>query len=468
VSLRARLAISSCAIGLILAGAFLFVGWRQERVLTHQLDAQLESVSRNTWRLVDPLKPAKPGAATRVPTGTYVGLLDAAGMKTILPSENRLVPRVDAPELTRHAESGTTSPFTVGTSSASHAMRIVGVSTTSGWVVTGISTDPIESATRQLTITGGIALAAVLGVLTLLMLWVNRLGLRPIRELTNAAEEIAGGRLERRVRASGPNTEAGRLATAFNVMAEARQGAEQRLRRFVADASHELRTPLTALRGYTALIANGGFSEPGEIDDAVRRIGQEATRMGTLVDDLLLLASLDEQRPLLLESVDLSCVVQDVAVDAQAIQPARSITVTAPETVTVLADRHVVVQVAAALVSNALKHTPASAPIELTASHDNGSGVMTVRDGGPGIPSGELDRIFERFYRLDAGRQRSNGGSGLGLSIVRSAVEAHGGTVTVLSRPGTGTTFAITLPASPDGSLCQEQRRGGADGGRPS
>jgi two-component system OmpR family sensor kinase len=467
VSLRARLAISFCAIGLILAGAFLFVGWRQERVLTHQLDAQLESVSRNAWRLVNPLKPVKPGAATRVPSGTYVGLLDAAGMRTILASENGLVPHVDASELTRHAEAGATSPFTVGTSSASHAMRIVGVSTTSGWVVTGISTDRIESATRQLTITGGIAFAAVLGVLALLTLWVNRLGLRPIRELTTAAEEIAGGRLDRRVQARGMNTEAGRLATAFNVMVEARQGAEERLRRFVADASHELRTPLTALRGYTALIASGGLSEPGELDDAVRRIGQEATRMGRLVDDLLVLASFDEQRSLLLESVDLCRVVQDVAADARAIQPARGITVAAPETVRALADRHVVVQVVAALVSNALKHTPVGAPIELAAFHVNGSGVITVRDGGPGIPTGELDRIFERFYRLDPGRQRSNGGSGLGLSIVRSAVEAHGGTVTVSSRPGTGTTFAITLPASPDRSA---NARGGAASmaGRPS
>jgi two-component system OmpR family sensor kinase len=450
VSLRARLAISFCAIGLILAGAFLFVGWRQERVLTHQLDAQLESVSRNAWRLVNPLKPVKPGAATRVPSGTYVGLLDAAGMRTILASENGLVPHVDASELTRHAEAGATSPFTVGTSSASHAMRIVGVSTTSGWVVTGISTDRIESATRQLTITGGIAFAAVLGVLALLTLWVNRLGLRPIRELTTAAEEIAGGRLDRRVQARGMNTEAGRLATAFNVMVEARQGAEERLRRFVADASHELRTPLTALRGYTALIASGGLSEPGELDDAVRRIGQEATRMGRLVDDLLVLASFDEQRSLLLESVDLCRVVQDVAADARAIQPARGITVAAPETVRAL-----------------LKHTPVGAPIELAAFHVNGSGVITVRDGGPGIPTGELDRIFERFYRLDPGRQRSNGGSGLGLSIVRSAVEAHGGTVTVSSRPGTGTTFAITLPASPDRSA---NARGGAASmaGRPS
>jgi two-component system OmpR family sensor kinase len=291
VSLRTRLAIAFCAIGLILTGAFLFVTSRQERVLTDQLDAQLESISRNDWRLVDPRKPAGPGASSRVPSGTYVGVLDAAGLRTILESDTGLVPAVERVELTRRATAGTTPPFTVGTVSGSDHMRIVGVNTNLGWVVTGISTAPIASAERQLTIASGAALVAVLAVLTLLMLWVSRLGLRPIRELTKAAEEIAGGSLERRVAVGDHHTEAGRLAIAFNLMVEARQGAEERLRRFVSDASHELRTPLTALRGYTALVANGGLTAPEEVEDALRRIGQEAKRMSVLVDDLLALAS---------------------------------------------------------------------------------------------------------------------------------------------------------------------------------
>ena len=449
MSLRTRLAVASCAIGLILAGAFVVVASRQHRVLTGQLDAQLESVSRNARRLVDPVKPVGPGVARRVPSGTYVGVLAASGMRTILGSGTGLVPDVTARELAGHAESSTTSPFTVGTVSGSGSMRIVGVDTSAGWVVTGISTARIAAADRQFEIAGGASLAAVLAVLAVLTMWVNRLGLRPIGELTKAAEEIAGGQLDRRVPPGDRNTEAGRLADAFNLMAEARQGTEERLRRFVSDASHELRTPLTAVRGYAALVANGGLTEPEEVEDALRRIAQEAKRMSVVVDDLLALASLDEQRPLELEPVDLRRVIEDAAADAQAIQPSRPIAVIATEEVTALADRHSIVQVVTALVSNALRHTPESASVELAVTRLDGRAVITVRDDGPGIPAEELDRIFERFYRVAPGRERSRGGSGLGLSIVRSTVEAHRGTVTVASPRGAGTTFTVTLPAAP-------------------
>lgn len=467
MSLRTRLAIAFCAVGLILTGAFWLVASRQQRVLTGRLDAQLESVAHNSWRLVDPLKPTGPSAASRVPSGTYVGVLGAGGLRTLVAPGDGLVPAVTLSELTRHATSGTTSPFTVGAASGSGQVRVVGVDTTSGWVVTGISTAGIASAVRQLEVTSGAALVAVLAVLAVLVLWVGRLGLRPIRRLTEAAEEIAGGRLDLRVPAGDQKTEAGRLATAFNLMVEARQKTEERLRRFVSDASHELRTPLTALRGYTALVAGGGLTRPEEVEDALRRMEQEARRMSVLVDDLLTLASLDEQRPLELEPVDLGRVIGDAATDAQAIQPARRITVTAAGDVTALADPHSIVQVVTALVSNALRHTAPSAPVELAAACRNGSAVVTVRDGGPGIPAAELERIFERFYRVAPGRERAKGGSGLGLSIVRSTVEAQGGSVTVASPPGGGTTFTVTLPAGPPRGA---KAAGGAAavGGRPA
>lgn len=467
MSLRARLAIAFCAIALILAGAFVLVASRQQGVLTNQLDAQLESISHNSWRLVDPVKPAGAGAASRVPSDTYVGVLGTGSLRTIVEPGNGLVPEVTASELAGHASLGSTSPFTVAAVSGAGHIRIVAVETSSGWVVTGISTARVASAVGQLELTSGAALVAVLAVLAVLLLWVGRLGLRPIRKLTEAAEEIAEGRLDLRVSAGDQNTEAGRLATAFNLMVEARQKTEERLRRFVSDASHELRTPLTVLRGYAALLASGGLTEPEEVEDALRRLEREATRMSVLVDDLLALASLDEQRPLTLEPVDLRRVIEDAAADAQAIQPARPITVTAAESVTALADPHSIVQVVTALVSNALRHTAESASVGLAAMYRNGSALVTVHDGGPGIPAAELDRIFERFYRLAPGRERSKGGSGLGLSIVRSTIEAQGGSVTVASRPGAGTTFTVTLPADPG---CVAETAGGATalGGRPS
>ena len=223
------------------------------------------------------------------------------------------------------------------------------------------------------------------------------------------------------------------------------------MRRFVADASHELRTPLTSIRGFAELYRQGAVAEPSEVARAMRRVEQEAARMGLLVEDLLLLARLDQQRPLVQEPVDLLGIAADVAQDARAVQPHRVITLTAGHSAAppvVIGDDARLRQVVSNLVTNALVHTPASAAVAIWVGVEGDSVLLRVTDTGPGMPPEEAARVFERFYRADASRTRASaaGGSGLGLSIVAALVAAHRGSVTVNSRVGVGTNFAVHLP----------------------
>jgi two-component system OmpR family sensor kinase len=266
--------------------------------------------------------------------------------------------------------------------------------------------------------------------------------------MTLAADAVTAGARGHRVEFDDTRTETGRLGHAFNVMLDERQGAEDRLRRFVADASHELRTPITSIRGYVDLYQQGGLAENGRLDDAMRRVGQEAGRMGTLVEDLLLLANLDQGRPLAVEPVDLGQVLNDATADALVTQPSRSITLHAPNPgdLVVTGDDHRLRQVVAVLVHNALVHTPETAAIELSVTRAGSTAVLTVTDHGPGMPATEAEHAFERFYRGDPSRSRNRGGSGLGLSIAKSIVEAHHGAITLVTSPGNGCRFTVTLP----------------------
>jgi len=227
------------------------------------------------------------------------------------------------------------------------------------------------------------------------------------------------------------------------------QASEQRLRQFLADASHELRTPLTSIRGYSELFRLGAAERPGDLSAAMRRIEDEATRMGVLVDDLLLLARLDQGRPLELVPVDLASVAREVAADAAVVDAGRAITFTAPSPVVVLGDEQRLRQAIANLVRNALYHTPPGTPVEVTVRADGARAAVSVTDHGPGIAPEHLGKIFERFYRADSSRTRESGGMGLGLAIVSSIAEAHGGSARVESEVGSGATFTIELPHTP-------------------
>jgi two-component system OmpR family sensor kinase len=281
-----------------------------------------------------------------------------------------------------------------------------------------------------------------------------------------------------------PRTEVGRLGRALNTMLaqieaafgaraaseasarrseEAARRSEDRMRRFVADASHELRTPLTTIRGFAELYRQGAARDQAELDRLMRRIEGQAARMGLLVEDLLLLARLDRQRPLERTSVDLLALAAEAVHDARAVAPDRRIELVlgtgdgdgeVASALIVLGDEQRLRQVLANLVGNALTHTPAGSPVEVrvgAAPLDGRPGAaVEVVDHGPGLTPEQAERVFERFYRADPSRSQADGGTGLGLSIVAALVAVHGGTVQVDSVPGRGARFRVVLPLAPD------------------
>jgi two-component system OmpR family sensor kinase len=225
-----------------------------------------------------------------------------------------------------------------------------------------------------------------------------------------------------------------------------RAASEARLRQFIADASHELRTPVTTIRGYAELYRSGGLDDPEELAQAMRRTEQESLRMGSLVEDLLLLARLDQGRALETGAVDLGVLAVDAVSDARAVDPARPVTAAVAEGVAVEGDEGRLRQVVANLVGNALVHTPPGTPVQVTVTRKGSDAVLEVHDDGPGMAEPVAARAFERFYRADPARSRHAGGSGLGLSIVRAIVRAHGGTVGIVTGDGQGTTVRVALP----------------------
>lgn len=320
-------------------------------------------------------------------------------------------------------------------------------------VVTAAPLSDVEEAIARVMRAVVVAAVATLAVTALASWWLIRTGLRPVDRMVDTAAAIAGGDLSRRIPDANPRTELGRLGAALNEMlgqieqsTAARAASEARLRRFVADAAHELRTPLTSLRGYVELYSQGALSTPESLDRAMGRIGAEASRMGRLVEDLLLLARLDQQRALDQERVDLVALAHEAATDFAAIAPHRPFTTAWDGEAVVLGDRVRLRQVIDNLLTNARTHTPPETPVHLAVGRQGDLAELIVADKGPVIPPAAQERVFERFWRGDPGRSRARGGTGLGLSIVASIVAAHGGTVDLASAPGEGTTFTVRLP----------------------
>jgi two-component system OmpR family sensor kinase len=283
-------------------------------------------------------------------------------------------------------------------------------------------------------------LAGVVG----LGLWIVRLGLRPLEAIGRTADAIAGGDLSHRVERAEDSTEVGRLGLALNAMLGRIEASDKRLRRFVADASHELRTPLAAVRAYAELFERGADKRPDDLARAMSGIGRESERMSVIVDDLLLLARLDEGRPLEREHVDVAEVVREAVETARAVDPTRQLALTT-ESAPVLGDRERLRRIVDNLLANVRAHTPADAPARVSVRRDGGSVEIEVEDSGGGIAAEELERVFQRFFRADASRSRARGGVGLGLSLVSAVAEAHGGSASARSGPG-GSTFVISLP----------------------
>jgi two-component system, OmpR family, sensor kinase len=321
-------------------------------------------------------------------------------------------------------------------------------------LVVAIPLDGVESTLRTLLLFE-VAISGGITIIVLVVTWLLvRRGMRPLERMGATARSIAAGGLGRRVVPSNEHTEVGRLGLALNTMlgqierafAE-RDVTEQKLRHFVSDASHELRTPLTSMRGYAELLQRNPDMTRDDVVLAVRRIEDETRRMGLLVDDLLLLARLDQGRPLDRAPVDLTSMVNDAVSDARAADPGRPVIAHIDTPVVVTGDDLRLRQAVANLVRNALVHTPAGSPVEVDLHALDGHAVIDVIDHGPGVPAAQRERIFERFHRSDPLRSRDQGGSGLGLSIATAVVTAHGGRISVTDTPGGGATFRIEVPA---------------------
>ncbi len=334
-------------------------------------------------------------------------------------------------------------------------------------VVIGLSLQGVDDVLKHATlVVCGVGLLTLL-LASLIASWTVSRSFRPLARVERTAAAIAAGDLSRRVDVESPGTELGRLGSSLNAMLAhietafaARTASEGRMRRFAADASHELRTPLVTIRGFSELYRHGALATEADVATAMGRIESEAKRMGSMVEDLLLLARLDEQRPLQQKPVDLQLIAHDAVVDTQASDPTRSISLTGLDggsaaPAPVLGDEAKLRQVVGNLVGNALRYTPEGTPIELAVGVRTGEdgrrySVIEVRDHGPGISGEDASKVFERFYRADTSRTRQTGGSGLGLAIVAAIVGSHGGSVGVEGTEGGGATLVVSLPMRDD------------------
>lgn len=336
-----------------------------------------------------------------------------------------------------------------------------------GYVVVGLPYENLNITMERLAVViAGVAILTItLG--TMIAYWTVTRSFRPLGRVEKTAAAIAAGDLSRRVDIENPATEVGRLSGSLNAMLAhiehafaAQTASEKKMRRFVADASHELRTPLVTIRGFSELYRHGALQTPEDVGTAMGRIESEAKRMGELVEDLLMLARIDEQRPLQRKPVDLLIIGHDAVLDARAAARDRTFTVVGLDggpgsAAPTMGDEAKLRQVVANLMGNALRYTPEGSPIEIMVGSrlegEQKFSVIKIRDHGPGISDEEAPRVFERFYRADSSRDRNTGGSGLGLAIVSALVAAHAGTVRLETTPGGGATLAIELPfAAPD------------------
>ncbi len=440
-------------VGLLASGGGIYKALSD--YLRHRLDGQL-SDSRtpvlNELAQGERFGRRLPSGKSVIPSGTFGELRRPGGSAVQYGERGR--PKPDLADGLVDGE----EYFTVGSIGSDVRWRVLATSVAADGTTLFVAypTTDLDQTLRRLLGIELVAAAAVLLFLALLSLAVVRLGLLPLERIAATAGDIAGGDLSRRVEPAEPDTEIGRLGLALNAMlaqietafAE-RAASEDRLRRFVADASHELRTPLTAIRGYAELFRRGAAERPEDLARAMRRIEDEAARMGLLVDDLLLLARLDQGRPLERGPVDLVAVAGDALADLSAIAPDRPVTFDHPERLVVSGDEARLRQVANNLLANARIHTPEGTGVHVRVRSSDGQAILEVADEGPGLPPGEEGLVFERFYRADAARARTSDsqGAGLGLSIVAAIVAAHGGSVHAGSPPsGRGAYFMVALP----------------------
>ncbi|MGQ4616836.1 ATP-binding protein [Nocardia sp. R7R-8] len=455
------LLVLTAGLGLLVSGMVVTSGL--EKQLTDRTDQQLRRGAME-WSRRGPPLPVPPPEPRHTPSQFYVRSVRADGSGFLVPAF-----AVDSePALPATPPSG---PYTVDSvNGGAIQWRVLTLPTPEGTTTVALPLTQNTDTVHRLVMLELIVGAVVLAVLAVLAYFVVGGSLRPLRRVESTAAAIARGDLHRRVPVGNTNTEVDRLSRSLNGMLaqiqraftttaaseEAARRSEERMRRFVADASHELRTPLTTIRGFAELYRQGAVNDPAALMD---RIERESRRMGVLVEDLLVLARLDAQRPLELGSVDLLAVASDGVHNARAVVtaghsegPIRTIELKIEPgdgTLEVNGDEARLRQVLGNLLNNALTHTAPDAKVTVLLTPGPDDVLLEVADTGPGLAAEDAERVFERFYRTDTSRARSSGGTGLGLSIVQALVTAHGGEVGVRSSPEAGTTFTVRLPRTP-------------------
>lgn len=439
MSLRSRI-LAAVAVVLLAGGLIAtFLPLSAHSSQLNKIKAQLTEYVTAAERLAS--VPDSTGSTSPSISGAYVAMLAPGANRQVL-SVSVLMPHSSPDAPTASSTSSTNlSIQTVGSITGTGSWNAVIVETSGGSrLLVAIPLQVTNGPDHTMGIVLLIARLLVLAVIVAAAWWILRLSLRPIAEVTRVAKAISSGDRSRRVAEPAHGAEAANLARSFNLMLDQQHSSEDRLRQFVADASHELRTPVAAIGGFADLYRHDAFS-PEELDEVMRRIGQESARMRGLVEDLLLLARLDEGRPMAAELLDVKLLATDAALDASASYPSRTVSVEGDSGAMVSGDEDQVRQVLANLVTNSLRYTTGRVEIEVRTDGD--VVVIEVSDCGPGLEPEALARAFDRFWRSPEARAQP--GTGLGLSIVRGIVVAHGGTVEMTSSKG-GTRVRVALP----------------------
>lgn len=463
MSLRSRLVLvllTLSAVGLAVFGVGTYQAFADAELdrVDDDLRASVDLVAQELAALLRFGGTASGPSAADVPLvvapGTFAELRDFDGRAIATMQVARGGARPDLSAIGRDGVDGIT---TVGSYSGDVTWRVVSEPTVSG----GSLVVAAPMAAMQRSLDRLLAIEATAAVIVLLLLgagaWsVLRTALRPLEQIADAAASIDSQQLGRRVPTAAGGTEVAQLARSINGMLDelegafaAREASEARLRRFLADASHELRTPLTSIQGFAELFRLDDGRRHVELPLVMRRIEHESHRMGALVEDLLLLARLDETRAPERVEVDLAALAADACGDAVAGVPDRPVDLDAPDALTVVGDPDHLRQALGNLLSNAVRHTPAGTPVEVLVTRQAGAPAVVVRDHGPGIDAAALGHVFDRFWQADPARVGP--GAGLGLSIVQAIAAEHGGEIGVHNAEDGGAVFTLRLPTEPAG-----------------
>ena len=454
------------ALGFLVSGILAQSAYRT--FLMQEVDSQLTTIVESSLLRLDragieaeegadagrPFRPLEP--LRGVPTAAVITLIDFQGQILGSVGGDLSASKIEI-ALDRVLDRDSYGvPFTFESGNSHYRVLALELPSRVGIVIASISLEDVDDSIARLQY-----LMLLIGVATMILIIVLSrraitISLKPLAAVESTAEAIAEGNLSARLPIAKPETEVGRLVGSLNQMLTriedsfaVRVKSEEKLRRFVADASHELRTPLTAIRGFAELHRQGAVTGEEKTRELIGRIEDESIRMGTLVEDLLLLARLDQSPEIEREPVNLNELIHSASESARASSPEHRISMVLPdEELFILGDRNRVFQVVANLLENARNHTPAGSSIQVSLTESEDEIKIEVADNGPGIDKHDLERIFERFYRADSSRTRTrkSEGSGLGLSIVKAVMQAHGGDVTVDSTMGVGSTFTLHFP----------------------